>query len=202
MDMESVFDRWSAADPDHVDQRVLLDGISWEQYVALSNTRGGKARPRMYYLEGTLELMTTSLPHEFIKKTIARCLEAWADAVGVELQGYGHATVQNRRARRAAEADECYIVGKPAERAPDLAIEVVWTHGGLDKLDVYRGLGVGEVWIWEDGRLDAWVFEKQKWVKHERSVLLPDVDLRLIERCVRIGDQVKAIRLLRSALKH
>jgi hypothetical protein len=36
---------------------------------------------------------------------------------------------------------------------PDVAIEVIWTRGGLDKLDVYRGLGVPEVWTWQEGRL-------------------------------------------------
>jgi Uma2 family endonuclease len=34
---------------------------------------------------------------------------------------------------------------------PDIALEVILTHGAIDKLDVYRGLGVREVWIFEAG---------------------------------------------------
>jgi Uma2 family endonuclease len=50
--------------------------------------------------------------------------------------------------------DECYIVGPDQNKeVPDLALEVVWTSGGLDKLEIYRRLGVGEVWIWKDGRI-------------------------------------------------
>jgi hypothetical protein len=30
-------------------------------------------------------------------------------------------------------------------QVPDIAIEVVWTSGGIDKLEVYRGLDVPEV---------------------------------------------------------
>jgi Uma2 family endonuclease len=36
---------------------------------------------------------------------------------------------------------------------PDLAIEVIWTSGGLDKREIYRALGVREVWFWRKGRL-------------------------------------------------
>ncbi|MEG4506483.1 Uma2 family endonuclease [Microcoleus sp. F6_B4] len=34
---------------------------------------------------------------------------------------------------------------------PDLAIEVVFTSGGIDKLQLYKRLGIPEVWFWEDG---------------------------------------------------
>jgi hypothetical protein len=32
---------------------------------------------------------------------------------------------------------------------------VIWTHGGLDKLEIYRGLGVREVWFWPEGRIEV-----------------------------------------------
>lgn len=38
------------------------------------------------------------------------------------------------------------LLGSEDAERPHLAIEVVWTSGGLDKLDVYRKLGVREVW--------------------------------------------------------
>ena len=60
------------------------------------------------------------------------------------------------------EADECYIFGpRPRDKArPDLAIEVVWTSGGLDKLEVYRRLEVGEVWFWKDGVIAVHVLDR------------------------------------------
>jgi Uma2 family endonuclease len=36
---------------------------------------------------------------------------------------------------------------------PDIAIEVIWTSGDIDKLEVYRKLGVREVWYYERGTL-------------------------------------------------
>jgi len=43
------------------------------------------------------------------------------------------------------EPDECYLVGDQDKSAPDLAIEVIGTSGGIDKLEIYRRLDVGEV---------------------------------------------------------
>ena len=37
------------------------------------------------------------------------------------------------------------------KQIPDIALEVVKTHGAIDKLDVYRGLAIREVWVHEAG---------------------------------------------------
>ena len=60
------------------DQRVTLHGVSWEQYEAILAIRGESSGVRLTYLEGELELMSPSQPHEAIKTCIARLLEAWA----------------------------------------------------------------------------------------------------------------------------
>jgi len=67
----------------------------------------------------------------------------------VELEGYGSWTVRSEAADRGVEADECYLVGiREAEpQRPDIAIEVIRTSGGIDKLEVYRGPEVPEVWF-------------------------------------------------------
>jgi len=47
----------------------------------------------------------------------------------------------------------------PARQAskPDLAIEVVGSSGGIDKLEIYRKLGVREVWYWQRRRITPYV---------------------------------------------
>ena len=59
------------------------------------------------------------------------------------------------------EPDECYLIGDQARDTPDLAIEVVWTSGGIDKLEIYRRLGVREVWRWKDSRIEVYVLREQ-----------------------------------------
>lgn len=194
-------DRAPAADRD---QRVYLRG-TWGQYEELLAMRGESSVPRITFLRGVIELLSPSWSRDRIKKSIARLLEAYADERGLDLEGYGSWTVKSAAEERGAEADECYIVGserKPGEVGrPDLAIEVVWTSGGLDKLDVYRGLGVGEVWFWSGGAITVHVLEAGKYHEVERSALLPELDLALVARLAAAENQRDAVRQLRDALR-
>lgn len=53
------------------EQRLILSGVSWQQYGTLRLTLDDFPGLRITYLEGTLEIMTPSPEHEISKKTIA-----------------------------------------------------------------------------------------------------------------------------------
>jgi Uma2 family endonuclease len=193
-----------SVDPD-LDQRVYLRGVTWAQYEALDAMRGESALPRITYLRGVVELMSPGRSHERIKTTIGRLLEAWAFERGIRLYGYGSWTLKSEREDRAAEADECYVVAAPGQDPeskewPDLAIEVVWTSGGIDKLDVYRKLNVGEVWFWKRGKITVHVLQGTEYREVDQSLVLPDVDLALIARLAD-HDQHDAVRELLELLR-
>jgi len=191
--------------PEDADQRVRLHGLSWEDYEALLAMRGESSGVRITYLEGEVELMSPGRPHEKQKKRLARLLEAWADETGTTLEGFGSWTLKRREAERGAEADECYVVGRPDSDesivAPDIAIEVVWTSGGIDKLEVYRLLGVREVWFWQDGRLTFHALRGAIYVAIPRSEVLPALDPALIEGCMTELSQTAAVASLRRAFR-
>ncbi|MCK7577030.1 MAG: Uma2 family endonuclease [Chromatiales bacterium] len=188
---------------DHIDQRVRLHGISWEGYESFLGLRGEQSGTRVTYLDGELELMSPSINHEIFKKTLARLLEAYAEERGIELNGYGSWTVKSAKDKLGVEADECYVLGlRDAEPTiPDIAIEVVWTSGGIDKLEVYRGLRVPEVWFWQKGALRFFLLEEDSYLSSTRSRLLPDLDPALIARCMGESSQTQAVRALRAALR-
>lgn len=128
------------------DRRFVLHGVPWETYVALRDTLDESGSGlRMTYLEGTLELMSPSRNHEDYKKIIARLVEAYAEEKDLDLRGYGGMTFRKKAKKRGLEPDECYSLGRMGKR-PDIALEVVVSSGLVDKLDVYHGLGVPEVW--------------------------------------------------------
>ena len=80
---------------------------------------------------------------------LGRLVEAWCLERGVDITPYGSWTHESKEGARGAEPDECYVLGDdPAPLRCDLAIEVVWSHGGIDKLQIYQKLGVREVWVW------------------------------------------------------
>jgi Uma2 family endonuclease len=188
---------------DH-DNRVVMHGMDWWRYEAMLAIRGDEAGPRISYLEGELELMSPSRPHEFIKKAIARIVEAYAEETGLFFNGYGSLTMKNPAAERGAEPDECYIVGRPRDLErdyPNLAIEVIWTSGGIDKRRLYAGLGIAELWEWRDERIDVLVLRGKEYAPAARSGLLPDLDLDLVARLIEHEDQTLAVRELRQSLR-
>jgi Uma2 family endonuclease len=182
------------------DQRVHFRAVPWDRFLAVLAARGESSAVRITYIGGLLELMSPSFSHEAIKKTIARLVEAYADELGLDLYGAGSWTLKNKLEKLAIEPDECYSLGAPG-RVPELAIEVIWTSGGLDKLEVYRGLGVAEVWVWKKGKIAAYVLRGDRYVRAARSKLLPGIDLALVARFSARPDQPVAVRELRALVR-
>jgi len=183
------------------DQRLVLHGVPWEHFEVQLALRGERPVPRMAYLEGALELMSPSRDHERIKSWIGRLLETFAEERGFEAAPYGSWTLKHAPEAAGAEPDECYIIGADqAKDRPDLAIEVVWTSGGIDKLEIYRRLGVPEVWIWIDGRLDVYVLRGAAYARVTQSAALPDLDLAVLLACLAAPSLLEAKRALRAAL--
>jgi Uma2 family endonuclease len=162
------------------DQRVVLTGATWEHYEMELAMRGEKSVPRLAYLEGVMELMSPSRDHERITSYLGRLVEVYAELHDIELSPYRSWTLKSGR-KAGVEPDECYIFGADqAKDRPDLVIEVIWTSGGIDKLEIYKRLGIDEVWFWIDGTLEVHVLQHGEYVRSERSRWLPGLDLGLM----------------------
>ena len=188
-------------DPANHDQRATLRGLTWSQLEAVLAMRGDQPSPRLTYLDGTLELTTPSRYHESIKTLLARLVELYSLELGIDLSGYGSWTLVQAPRETAIEPDECYIVGSTDKDVPDLAIEVVWTSGGLNKLEAYRRLGVREVWIWKKGVLGVYALRDGGYEAIASSEVLPEVDLALIAGLAEEPNQSAAARKLRDELR-
>jgi Uma2 family endonuclease len=164
------------------DQRVIMHRIPWSHYEAELAVRGEKSVPRISFLRGTLELMSPSRDHARISQWIARLVEVFAEEHGVELSPYGSWTLKHPELA-GAEPDQCYIVGEElAKQRPDLAIEVVWTSGGggIDKLEIYRWLGIEEVWFGVGDQITVHVLRGDRYERMSRSAWLPGLDAALL----------------------
>jgi Uma2 family endonuclease len=184
------------------DQRLVTYNVPWSHYEAQLALRGDAPVPRVAYLQGAMELMTPSKDHERIKSYIGRLIEAYALERGIDLSPYGGWTVQDAAKEAGAEPDESYLVGPDQSRdRPDLAIEVIWTSGGLGKLDIYRRLRVGEVWFWQSDRLAVHVLHEGGYQQVERSRLFPDLDLDLLCSLLHHPTALQAVRALQDHLR-
>lgn len=185
------------------ESRIILNGVTWQQYDTLVTMFIDQFPAlRMTYLEGTLEFMTTSPEHERLKKSIARLIEAYAEEEDIELNGYGNATFRAQTVTRGLEPDECYCFGELKE-VPDIAIEIVITSGSIDKLAVYQGLGVKEVWFWQNQQFSFYQLQQPiaNYVASDRSGLLPNLDPSLLAKYMGESNQTQAVKAYRNALR-
>ncbi|MBX2799483.1 MAG: Uma2 family endonuclease [Myxococcales bacterium] len=159
---------------------IVLLRAEWSDWLRLQETRGDCSAPRFSFLDGQLQIISPSRHHERIKGYIGRLVETWALEAGIRLVPLGSWTLEDEQEHAGAEPDECYQIGPDEKERPDLAIEVVWTSGGLSKLEIYRRLGVPEVWTWRRGALHVHVLRDGAFVEVERSVLFPTLDLQLV----------------------
>ncbi len=185
------------------EQRFLLPGTyDWEAFQALDRLLSENSRVRITYLDGSIELMTVGEPHELIKKSLAMLLEAYFVAIGLEFMPVGNATRQGEEEKTSFEPDESYYLGDAEQNAqkdhPDLAIEVIFTSGNIQKLEKYRRFNIPEVWIWENNQLTVYHLESDqdsnRYVAQARSILLPDLDLDRLVRCAQMSSRLEAVR--------
>ena len=184
------------------DHRVVLSGVTWADYQRLLEVRGDRSAPRITYLEGRVEIMSPSRTHASIKSLIGRLVEVYCLERDIEFNTFGSWTLQDKAVERGVEPDECYVFSGAAEPTrPDLAIEVVWTSGGINKLDVYRALGVREVWYWREGRITPFLLRGAAYEEVAASEALPDIDLAQLASFLDRPTTSAAIRAYREALR-
>jgi Uma2 family endonuclease len=185
------------------DRTVVLSGVGWADYQRLLEIRGEHSVPRFAYNNGGLEIMSPSRSHEAIKALIGRLVETFCIERDIEFSTYGSWTLENKELAKGVEPDECYVIGPQsgAPLKPHLAIEVVWTSGGIDKLEIYQALGVQEVWFWRKGALTAHVLKQNGYEQTQASEALPAISLNDVLRFIVQPTTSAAIRAYRDFLR-
>lgn len=166
------------------DQRVILYDKTWADYDAQLAIRGfERSRPKMAYLAGALELMSPGPDHERINWHLGRIFEAYCTESGIAISGIGEWTIRDESKQAGVEPDECYFVGDDfGKPRPDLAIEVVWRRGGIEKLEIYRRLQVPEVWFWDDDEVVVYLLVNGAYERRSKSTFAPKLDLAELAR--------------------
>ena len=181
------------------EQRILLHGVPWATYVMLRDTVESR-RLRMTYVKGALEITRPSRRHGAESGQIARLLELFCLERGIRFHGYRDTTFRQEDQERGLEADDCYA--RDHEKlVPDVAVEVIVTHGLVDKLEVYRGLGIREVWMFENGAFTVVTLRGNYYEPIAASEVFPEVDLSRIAHYVMQPVQYDALAAFRDELR-
>jgi Uma2 family endonuclease len=185
------------------DEPILIDGLTWREFKAAEQLID---RPgvRLSFLAGTLEIRRMpGEQRETVKERIGTLLDLYLLQVGIDYTPTGSMTLESESGLVKREADKSYKLGANRTR-PDLAIEVVVTSGGINKLEAYKRLRISEVWFWEDGNLAIYHLRTTTQdIRYEQitaSEELPELDVALLLRYINMTNHVEAVRAFRQAV--
>lgn len=190
-------------------QRFVLRRVTWEGYESILEALR-EQRVFVTYNRGALELMSPSPEHERIGWLLARMIHIYTECKRVPLMSLGMTTWRREASARGLEADQCFFVqhepqvrGKrefdPAvDPPPDLAIEVDLKSSSVAKEEVYAGLGIAELWRYDNGRVVIMVLGREGRYQEVPSgpalpALLTDVLTDWVERGLGMGETDFAI---------
>jgi Uma2 family endonuclease len=172
----------------NTDRQLVYSGIDWQQFKLIQSGFAEASGIRLAYFNGTIEILMPGRTHELFKSIIGMLIELFCLEMAIEFEPTGSMT-QEREGEVSLEADESYCFGT-SKSIPDLAIEVILTSGGLDKLQRYQILGIPEVWFWQDGVFSLYRLRDGKYDRITRSEIpeLTSLDIDLLTRCVLMAE--------------
>jgi Uma2 family endonuclease len=173
----------------------VLDDVSWDFYERTLEELD-ESHVRISYDNGRMVLASPFLPkHEWAKGRIGRMIEMTTLVWNIPVYSLGQTTWKSKAARKGLEADECYYIqNEPLVRSrddldlrrdppPDLAVEVDITHHPIDRLAIYAGLKINEVWLFNGKTLKFLKLARGgKYRSIQRSEALPRLTPGDIER--------------------
>ena len=183
---------------------LLFEGVTWREFKAVEQLL---ERPgyRLSFLNGILEIRRMpGEEHETVKERLGALLELYLLAAGFDFTPTGSMTLESESGAVKREADKSYKLA-PGRVRPDLAIEVVFSSGGINKLEAYKRLLIPEVWFWEDGVLLVYhLRDEGDGLHYERvssSEEVKGIDLDLLLRCINMVNHVDAIKTFQQAFQ-
>ena len=193
------------------DAAVVLDGVDWATYVRLSDS--DRAGLRITYDRGRMEITPPpSMGHGKRTFLLARLVERYMEAAGVELVGADVITLRREELLRGCEGDQMYFVRASApppeaeqwdasiHEPPDLVIEVDLTSRGIDKESIYAAVGVAELLRLDGDVLRLRVLDDAGGDYHDadESGLLPGLPVAGLARHVALASRVRQPDILRA----
>ena len=183
-----------------IEEPILIDELSWREFKVVEQLL---SRPgvRLSFLDGVLEIRRMpGRKHETAKQRISTLVDLYLEYAGIDFTPTGSVTLESETGRVKREADLSYELGSNRE-FPDLAVEVVVTSGGINKLEAYKRLQIPEVWFWENGALRMYSLGADGYAEVDRSFVLPDLDIVLLVRCINVENHLQAMREFKQTIQ-
>lgn len=196
-------------------QRLLIHDVDWSEFEAILAEIGEKRSTRIAYSNGTLEIRMPLPKHERAKSMIGDIVKILLEELEIDCECFGSTTFKRQEMNYGIEPDECFyiqnhqaMIGKERinldlDPPPDLAIEVDVTS--KTQIDAYTRLGVPELWIYKDSKLQLYALQAGQYQSITISPTFPSLPIlelvaEVLEQSVAIG-RSPALRAFRQKIR-
>jgi Uma2 family endonuclease len=168
-------------------ETLRLQDVDWAEFEAIVAELGDRRASRIAYFNRTLELRMPLPKHEKTKVLIGDMVKVLLEELDIDAECFGSTTFKRKDLGIGIEPDDCFYIQNSArmigverldltiDPPPDLVIEVdVTSKTGLD---AYRGLGIPEVWRFENGKLRISVLDNGVYQETETSLQFPNLPI-------------------------
>lgn len=164
---------------------LILTDIPWEGYEQLLAFLGDRSEARVTYDNGRLEIMSPSQKHENFTRTIERLVYAAAEDADIAIESLGATTYKQEWLARGVEPDACFyvenakrIIGSDnmdlrIDPPPDIVVQIDVSHDSTSKFTIYAGMGVPELWHYDDRRATIYSLIDKLYVEIPASRIFP-----------------------------
>ncbi len=187
------------------EHRVAIDNVSWETYEGLLAALSDSSSPRMTYDHRALEIMSPSFQHERSKGILATVADVVAEEWEIESESLGSTTFRRRDLEQGVDPDSCFYIQNverirgdreidlTVDPPPDLVIEVEISSALVNKLPVYAGLGVPEIWLTDGFEVRIVRLAAGKYRASEKSRVLPPLTASVLSEFLAQSKTMKTV---------
>ena len=165
------------------DQTLSLAGMTWAEYEKFDSEE--YLGYRVSYFNGVITLVSPSKNHERIAATISILIIAYCRKLNL-LYFPMRSTRLSNKPDAGKEPDVSFAFGTDKD-LPDLAIEVIFSSGGIDDLKKYQSIGIKEVWFWQDNKIVFYQLNTNGYTEISTSISLPNLAADTLESFVNRG---------------
>jgi Uma2 family endonuclease len=193
------------------EQRVLLQGISWEAYLQILDALPQSRGARLTYDDGVLEITVPLEIHEFSGRLIERFIFTLVELMGLKIKTMGSTTMNYPSLKKGAEPDNAYYIqnqplvkGRKVDFSqdppPDLVVEIDITHTDIAKNQFYAKLGVPEFWRFDGHVWQIYQLQSGEYIEMEVSPTFSRVPKERLYAFLAAAqeDEIEAVYSLRA----
>jgi Uma2 family endonuclease len=197
-------------------EKIILHGISWQTYENLLADNADNPNVRLFYDDGSLEIMTESFKHGNCSRQIEQIIYAIADELEIDFVSAGSTTFKKSKSKKGFEGDGSFyfknadnVRGKSEidlaiDAPPELVIEVDITNPSLPKFPIFASLEIEEIWRFDGLDVRFYRLQNAEYIEVSESVCLPKVESKVVTNLLESGFEMKRIdwlKLIRQSIQ-